>query len=288
MRSLGQIRAGANRKLASLEQQPLSDSDWDYCTEADWAKLILGDDSLPEEEMAEDLVHEIVQRVIEWRDRAAAGMPRGVQARRNRIEQTGAAENHDARIEPDWWQQERAALLQQFDDDRLEMLTLLGLAPDGAPQYLAVTDVAPFLAGVGDSEIEQGDWLRLDVPLGYERAYQASLREEDPPLIDEDVLVSESFVVWRGYSLGEPPRDGVQEQPLARLAGLAEQLSKRTGCSRAEAVAYLLCDVEPALPYVDITFDRRLGGVVLVLRDPRISAGDLARAYAIWSSLYRP
>jgi hypothetical protein len=178
------------------------------------------------------------------------------------------------------------------------MLSLFGLTRDHKPQYLPVDEVATFLREIGESESETGDWVRLDVPLGYERAYQAGENPEGEPLIDEDVLMSESFAVWRGSSRAELREVGVmrrptavelaREQRLARLADLALEIAERTGCSRAEAVCYLLCDIAPQLPYIQIVRSRTHGGLVLYVRDTRVSARDVAKAYAAWDSVYWP
>jgi hypothetical protein len=174
------------------------------------------------------------------------------------------------------------------------MLNVFNLTRGGRAHYLKIDEVAPFLAEVARSESETGDWVRLDVPMGYEHAYQAGRNPDDEPLLDEAMLRSETFAVWRGSSRADLREDGAMrapsalelfhEQKLARLADLTGEIAERTGCSRAEAVCYVLCDLTPQLPYIEIAYERRHGGVVIYLRDPHISAGELRQAFAAWQS----
>jgi hypothetical protein len=299
LRNLGAARRRVNEKLAEVERSRIGDDDWDYAIDAEWASAIMADKALDEAEQCEELADEIAGRVIEWRDRAAAERSPDRGSRTSgATEGLGATRRSLAprQLEPVWWRREAKRLIRRFDDARVEILALLGLTHGGRPQYLAVSDVKSFLVTIGDSEAETGDWVRLDVPLGFERAYQPGAGDEDEPLIDEDILIADSFAVWRGYSLAELRKDGAlrrrsaadlaRQQRLARLADLALEISERTGCSRAEAVCYLLCDVEPRLPYIDISYVRRLGGVVIVVRDPRVSARDLSQAFAGWGNLF--
>jgi len=297
LRNLGAARRRVDEKLTEDGRGRISDDDWDYALTTDWAFLIMGDPAADETEQREELADQIAQRVVEWQDAAARSSGRASRAS-GATGGSGATRSSRTlrQLEPDWWPRESRRLLRRFDGARAEMLALLGLTLGGAPQYLAVEDVRSFLVTVGEGETESGDWVRLDVPLGLERAYQAGAGDDDEPLIDEDVLASDSFAVWRGYSLADLRKDGALRRPtaadlarqqrLARLADLALEISERIGCSRAAAVCYLLCDVEPRLPYIDIAYDRRLGAVMIVVRDPRISARDLSRAFAGWSNLF--
>jgi hypothetical protein len=160
------------------------------------------------------------------------------------------------------------------------MLSLFGLE-EGLPD---ASDVYPLLARVMVTERSEGDWLLLDVPLGFV--------EEDAAESGESIyyLDSNYQVVWRGFHrlppIGEDgtprtptPGERAEEQRLSRLAETAKAISDETGCSQAEAVVFLLCREKPGLPYVQVSHSPQHGGLLIAVRDRRVPAKDVAAFY---------
>jgi len=291
---LGKVRDLVDEGLAAEEYGRIGDGDWHDAL--DWAKgqELLRDHGLSDEEQEREVAEEICSWQIEFLKRMER-RPRSGHPSPPRERRRASTRRFEA---PDWWPQESRSLLRRFAPARAEMLARLGLTRQGKVRYLTLAEVPTFLRGIAADEAKAGDWTVLDVPLSYERAFQANDEDPDAPFIDEDVLRSESVMVWRGFSRASLVEDGTLRRPtptelageqrLARLADLAEDIAGGTGCSRAEAVCYVLCDVVPRLPYVQIEHRRAFGGVVIHLRDPRISARDLTSAFVAWQSPFWP
>lgn len=239
------------------------------------------DRSDPEEE--NDLAQMIADRLPDWRDFlviSSLGRPpveRGGQA--------GEPAGTIAPEEPKWWRLAEWEILQRHDSTRREMMTLFGLLDEhDVPRGLDAEDQKHFIDEIARTERAEGDWLLLDVPLGW-----------TDTLVAKDGshyygLGSERRPAWRGFHLPPPigsdgsvremtPAERASEQKLYRLAQAAQKIADETGCLREEAVDYLLGGETPFLPYVDVALDQRYGGYVIIVRDRRIPVNDVAAFY---------
>jgi hypothetical protein len=98
-------------------------------------------------------------------------------------------------------------------------------------------------------ERAEGDWLLLDVPLGFNLTPDTWEEEESEEVF---ALQSQVHPVWRGFhrpplidadgSLREPSvGERASEQKLARLAETAQTISDQIGSEPAAVIVYLLC-----------------------------------------------
>jgi hypothetical protein len=244
------------------------------------------DREMPEE--AAKLAKKVARRLTEWRQFLSA-------SRQGKPPTVPDESEAEPPAEPAWWWLAEHELAVQFDPQRREMAALFGLvSEDGEREILDASELPPLFTEIAGSERSEGDWLLFEVPLGW--------REDAFTSTDgESVygLASEYRPVWRGFHLeprvnadgspGEPTSaERARGQRLFRLAETSQTISDQTGCERAEAVAFLLCGDPLLVPYVDVQRNPRYGGYVIVVRDRRVPAADVAAHYRYWRERFGP
>jgi len=256
------VRDRADAALRERDQQRISDGEWQVVLGLTWmADSEFSPLEGTEEGLAETAA-DVVDRVLEWRSLPRREIPAVRPAA------------------PPWWSAESEARLCRYEKVRENVLGTFGLMDGGQPHFLKITEVASFVSAIAAGEQERGDGLVLHVPT------------ELTPLDDEGrdyFLEAEAALVWRGSSRTEL-RDGrflreptvaerACEQRLARLAEVSQAIADRIGCRPAEAVAYLLCDYHPRVPWVQTSYSHEHDGYVIVVRDGRVTPDDVAQAY---------
>ncbi len=140
----------------------------------------------------------------------------------------------------DRWRRYQAAFVARlfggYGDQQREVLGLLGL---DWPMALRHEDdaraVARHLVEVAGACPKTGESLTIETPLGGQVKFY--LGYHLPEDLGPDHLI-EGQDLWTATAC----------KPLARLREHARRIARETGCSEAEAVAYLVCNVPPALP----------------------------------------
>jgi len=258
------LKTRVNRLLKDMGEPRIRQDELNHALAQRW----FGDYDLETE--ATDLVEMVAEHCREWRTapvgRAESRAPdaRGSQVRGTRPQ------------EPPWWDLQVSRIWARYEPERREMSALFGL-PDRDDQsgIFAVEELPELFDEVANTERSEGDWLLLDVPLWSE---------------EEGDFEDELWPVWRGFHRPPPiSRDGsvrettaaerASEQKLYRLAETARRIADETGCLPYEAVVFLLCGERLAIPYVDVVFDPRYRGYVIVVRDRRIPVKDVAAEY---------
>jgi hypothetical protein len=193
-----QEREWLNEALAALGQPPSSDSAWKYCRDqiqgesdaAYWAEMIEAFTNRPS--------------------------PAPRTGRRKRPDDG----NECTASDPKSWDAYRRRLFAPFTFEVRWTRARLNLRE----KILAPEQVAPYLREQRERELQQGDVLRLWVPV-----------------VEGDDYTIEEWKVYRGYKkLGRV--DTEPTQPLAELAHFAQRVATRTGVHPADAVLYLLAD----------------------------------------------
>jgi hypothetical protein len=140
----------------------------------------------------------------------------------------------------------------------------------GLPTPVAEGELEDYLRGVADHERAEGDLLQLyfqrpdgelrvlPIYLGYherelrELISRGELRRGTPPPTPPGMSEEE----WRKRPEADLGRNTVfhwiaqRTNRLCRIAEMATGLAKESGCSPAQAVAFLLCDVVPRLAWL--------------------------------------
>ena len=147
------------------------------------------------------------------------------------------------------------AALWQLQQEALAILDLQG--------PVALDELEAFLKERRDLEREEGEKLTLRYPggsllvyRGYYTAQQSAsdsrrilaalhalLQHEDRSYEQAEELLEE-FAGWRQIFR--------MRQPLARIVELQKEVSSATACTPEAALAFLLCDVVPDLPFVTV------------------------------------
>jgi len=275
------LRILVNAHLKELGERSIRPDELEYALALEWREDFLDVD--------DELAAVIAEHCREWRRAPGMGEAAPGESRRPsaHLRPFGGGTIHDLLPVPAWWRDEELRIWARHAERRREMLALFGLGPEGLPD---AGDVIAFLAAVAAHETQNGDWLLLDVPLGY-------VEEEDPESGETAYYLDSVYQpVWRGFHRPPPidaeghlvvptPAERAREQKLSRLAETAQAVSDETGCSQAEAIAFLLCHEQPALPYVQVKRSSRSGGYVVTVRDRRIPAKDVAGFYRFYRDL---
>jgi len=196
---------------------------------------------------------------------------------------------------PRWWQEEIPQIWARHEEQQREMLTLFGLIDkNGKPSFLAIEAVASFVAEIASAERAEGDWLLLEVPLGFDLTPGTWEQEESDEVF---ALQTQARPVWRGFHrapfigddgvLREPSAtERAREQKLSRLAETAQAISDQIGSEPAAVVVYLLCGEWSGLPYVSVQRSPRYGGYVITVRDRRVPIKDVTAQYRVYRDLF--
>lgn len=273
-----QLRVSA--LLKQTGERSATPEEMKYALALEWS-----DDHYERSEEVDELAETIAEHCREWRGApgagAAANAPREARRPSAHWREFRGGAIHDLPPAPSWWRDEERRIWARYERRRNEMLALFGLGPEGLAD---ASDVLVFLAAVMVTETQEGDWLLLDVPLGFV--------EETDPESGETAYYLDSVLqpVWRGFHRPPPidadgllieptPAERAREQKLSRLAETAQAVSDETGCSQADAVVFLLCHEQPGLPYVQVERSLRNGGYVITVRDRRIPVRDVAATY---------
>jgi len=258
------LRLHVNQLLKEKGEKQITAREMAYALARDWAADYHG----PTEE--DDLVAMTVEHCLEWR--SAPGKSGDAAP----LEQSRVA-NGKLPEPPAWWQLQEREIWARYEGERREMRMLFGLPDADGPEGLfALEELFDVFSEVARSERDEGDWVLLEVPLGW----------------DEMQVVTEVWPAWRGFHAPPPvDRDGgrceltpaarATEQRLYRLARASQRIADETGCLPGEAVVFLLCGERPLLPYVDVAYDPRYRGYVMVVRDRRIPARDVELHYRV-------
>ena len=278
-----QLHKLVNSELKKRGERGATAGEMQFARTRDWS----GDDLSAPEEVAR-LAAKIARRLAEWRQFLSASR----QGKPPTVADEGAAEPP---AEPTWWRLAEHELVAALEPQRRETAALFGLIDEnGDPEFLDASELPSLLEEIARSERSEGDWALLEVPLGW--------REDAVTTMDGEPaygLASESRPVWRGFH--REPRlgaDGSPDEPTAaerargqrlfRLAETAQTISAQTGCEQAEAVAFLLCGDPILVPYVDVQLSPRYAGYVIVVRDRRVPAADVAAHYRYWRERFGP
>ena len=262
------LRLRVNQLLKEKGEKQIRAGEMAYALNLDW---VAGYDRLTEEDELADM---IVEHCLEWR--RAPGKSTDAPDESPPVRGKLPAP-------PSWWLHHEREIVARYESDRREMRMLFGLPDvDGPEGAFALEELLDVFSEVARSEREEGDWLLLEWPLW-----------------NDDPLGTEVWPVWRGFHARPPiDRDGVRselgpsdraaEQRLYRLARTAERIANETGCLESDAVAFLLCGEQLFSPYVDVAYDPRYRGYVIVVRDARIPPRDVERHYRVLSRRFGP
>jgi len=177
---------------------------------------------------------------------------------------------------PEWWPSEATCILNAYRPLQHATLTDFRLVDDGgAPRFLDLRQVSSFLRRWVEAEPAVGDPIRLRIPTGY---------DDYAPL---PVLIWRTQLAWRGWSVAtcileerSPSYAELRRQgALARLHDASSLLANETGCEPEEAVAFLLCDFRPSLPWIELRYDAECDAALIRVRHPEVPAREVAQAY---------
>lgn len=234
------------------------------------------------------LATKVARRLTEWRQFLSA-------SRQGKPPTVPDEREAEPPAEPAWWRLAEHELVVRFEPQRQEMAALFGLVGvDGEPEAVDASELPSLLEEIARSERSEGDWVLLEVPLGWRE--DAVTSTDGEPAYG---LAREPRPVWRGFHReprlnadGSPDESTAAErargQRLFRLAETAQMISDQTGCEQAEAVAFLLCGDPLLVPYVDVQLNPRYAGYVIVVRDRRVPAADVAAHYRYWRERFGP
>jgi hypothetical protein len=260
-----------NTRLRENASGSVRDDEWSYLRARAWQR---SPDPLEVEfQDAQDCAGALYEVLLACRGYVAA-MPRPVA--------TSATSPRRSRIRadlmpapPEWWATEAARIIEDWRSTQQKTLLDFGLF-DGAPVFLDLPQVSPFLEKWGEGQVPEGDPVPLAVPTGYD--------DETEPF---PALVYRIQVTWRGWSSatlvaeGRPPsHDEFRRQgALVRLHDASTAMARETGCEPEEAVAFLLCDLAPSLPWIELLYDDDCEATLIRVRHPEVSAREVAQAY---------
>ena len=274
-----ELRLHVNAHLKEMGEPPITEKQMGFALEQQWSH----DYDRTDEKDAKELAQTIAEHRREWRAAPLDSDHSRAPSVRRGGKSTGAEEG--APRAPQWWLLGESQVWARYEAQRREMAALFGLLDERSEaRTLDAVEMPAIIEEVAQGERPEGDWLLLEVPKGWKDTLVAADGSEDYG------LDSEVRPVWRGFHRPPPiARDGLlrestpaeraAEQRLYRLAEAAQRIAGETGCLPGEAVEYLLGGEKPFLPYVDVTFDPRYRGYVVVVRDRRIPVGDVAAYY---------
>lgn len=178
-------------------------------------------------------------------------------------------------MEPEWWPYECERALEEFREDQRRTMVdfeLQGEDEELCPAQLG--EVRMLVQSVAEREPVAGERLLLTVPTG---------QHGETPLLDIVTIMG-----WRGRWPDSEmdflrDRPGHREVPgegrFARLYDRTKVLTNMTGCDEEEAVAFLLCDRTPWMPWIEVDYDARCDATLIRVRHPEVSAAQVAEAY---------
>jgi len=279
-----QLHQLVDSELKKRGERGATAGEMQFARTRDW----FGDYDREVPEKVAELAKKVARRLAEWRQFLSA-------SRQGKAPAVRGAGEAGRPAEPPWWPLASFEYAAQFDPQRREMAALFGLvSEDGEREILDASELPQLFTEIASSERSAGDWLLFEVPLGWRE--DAFTSTDGEPVYG---LASEYRPVWRGFH--REPRlgaDGSPDEPTAaerargqrlfRLAETAQMISDQTGCEQAEAVAFLLGGDALLVPYVDVQLSPRYAGYVIVVRDRRVPAADVAAYYRYWRERFGP
>ncbi len=264
-RALAKALKAADRQLESDPEGKMTKGQRAWVRRQD-AIVNAGFGAQTEQNLTSELTTTIVDLVREARD-AFPGVSRPARARgkpraARETERSVLAAYEALRAErPAWSPVSTAELFAGLEPVKAETLKRLGLRDErGRTRTLALSEIKPFVLTQAAREEAAGEVATLFIPVS---------RQADGSLASEGVLVRYGSDVEVD---GEP-------QPLAWLRDEADYIAECTGCESAEAVAFLLSDWLPDVPWINLDIEMTIPTVVLRVSNPRATAKEVARAF---------
>lgn len=271
--NLDKARKDLERKWRAQrgKDEAVSDADWDYILGRSWQtgrRRPLEKEFTTEADLVETALEVMcIRRDASSQAAVAARHRLEVKARGVRRAQSPGA--------PEWWPAECRRALEHFREDQRRTLTDFGLLGEGgSARFAALEEVYLVVHELAAQEPEAGERLQLRVPTG---PYGQT------PLLDFSIVNG-----WRGRwpdreidpLRDRPPQKMVPgEGRFARLYDRTRVLTDMTGCYEEEAVAFLLCDRLPWMPWIELLYDDRRDATVIRVRHPEVSAAEVGAAF---------